>query len=136
MQKERRRRAAETLASARYAARTGFRGRRIGRPLVASSWFGRGREQPLFDKPADDMTGRDMDLLDERRRIRRGMQAQIAQCGHFSAGSSGKPYDRETFLAGGADRPQDVRRTSGCRDHDQDIAGTAETEDLPFEYPV
>jgi len=93
-------------------------------------------EQGLLDEPADDVTGRDMDLLDEWCGIRRGMQAQIAQCGHLPAGSSGKPYHSEAFLAGGANRPQDVRRTSGRRDHDQDVAGTAETEDLPFEYPV
>src|SRR5260370_6973823 len=118
------------------AAGVPFGGRRIAWPLVESFRSGGAWEQPLFDEPADDMTGRDMDLLDERRRIRRGMQAQIAERGHLSAGSTGKPYHGEAFLTGGADRPQDVRRTSRGRDRDQHVAGTAETEDLPFEYPV
>lgn len=77
-------------------------------PLVGSSWSGGAGEQPLLDEPADYMAGRDMDLLDEGRRIRRGMQAQIAERSHLPAGSPGKPDDREAFLAGGADGPQDV----------------------------
>jgi hypothetical protein len=31
---------------------------------------------------------------------------------------------------------QDVRRAAGGRDRDQHVAGAAETEDLPLEYPV
>src|SRR5438270_5296178 len=105
------------------------------RPDAGSSRSSGAGEQLLFDESADDVTSRDMDLLDQRGRIRRGMQAQIAQCGHLPAGfSSGKPHHRETFLTGGADRPQDVRRTSGGRDRNQDVAGTTETEDLALEY--
>lgn len=35
-------------------------------------------ETALFDEPADDMSGSDVDLLNERRRIRWRMQAIIA----------------------------------------------------------
>src|SRR5260370_1028947 len=77
------------ISTALPFCRAGLPGRRIRRPLVESFRSGGAREQPLFDEPADDMTGGDMDLLDERRRIRRGIQAQIAERGHFPAGSSG-----------------------------------------------
>ncbi len=89
-------------------------------------------EQTLLDEAANNVPRRDVDLLNERRRVRRGMQAPIPQRGHLSAGLSGEAEDLESLLSGGADRPQYVRRATGNRD--QHVAGAAETEDLPLEY--
>src|SRR5437868_13639482 len=82
------------------------------------------------------MAGGDMDLLDERRRIRRSMEAQIAECRHLAPGSSGKSHYRYALLTGGADGLEDVRRPPGSGNHDQHVAGTAEPENLPLEHPV
>src|SRR5204863_5306597 len=66
------------------------------------------REQSLLDKTADDMSGGDVDLLDERRRFGRCPQAQIAFCRHVSAGLAGEPDGDDADLPGRGDRLQDV----------------------------
>jgi len=63
------------------------------------------REQPFFDEAADDVAAGDVDLMDERRRIRWGMQAEIAARGHFAARSAGETDEVEAPLAGGARSP-------------------------------
>jgi hypothetical protein len=66
------------------------------------------RKQAFFDEPTNDVSGCNIDLLDERRRIRGRAQAQIAERGHLSSGSSGEADDVEALFPGGANRAQDV----------------------------
>jgi len=82
------------------------------------------------------MSSGDMDLLDERRRVRGGMQAQITVHGHFTLSFSGEPDDRQLFFPACADRPQDVGRTSRSGNCHQDISRATEPENLPLEHSV
>jgi len=47
------------------------------------------REKVLFDEASNDVAGGDVDLLDERRRIRQSMRAQVAERRRLSAGLMG-----------------------------------------------
>src|SRR5204863_4631369 len=53
------------------------------------------REQSLLDKAADDVSGGDVDLLNERGGFGRRQQAQIALCRHVSAGLAGEADCRD-----------------------------------------
>jgi len=50
-----------------------------------------------------------VDLLDQRRRIRWGMQAQIAARPHLAAAPAGEADGDESSFPRSVDRPQNVR---------------------------
>jgi hypothetical protein len=80
--------------------------------------------QTLLDEPANDVPRGYVQLLNERRLIRRDPQAHIAEGGHLAAGPPGEPHHCEAFLAR-TDRPQNIRRAARGRDRDQNVAGAA-----------
>jgi hypothetical protein len=69
------------------------------------------------------MPGRDMDLLNELRRVGWRVKAQIAAQRHLSTGSSSKTDNDKLFFPTCVDCPQDVRRAARCRD--RDVSATA-----------
>lgn len=71
-------------------------GHRLAGP--ASALNASPREQKLLDEAANNLPRRDVDLLNERRRVRPGVQAHIAQRGHFPTALSGEADDPEPLL--------------------------------------
>jgi hypothetical protein len=70
-------------------------GHRLAGP--ASALNASPREQTLLDEAANNLPRRDVDLLNERRRIRPGVHAHIAQRGHFPPVFPVKPTTLSPF---------------------------------------
>ena len=82
------------------------------------------------------MAGGDVELLDQRRRVSRGIEAQIAARGHLAPAPSGEADDDQPLAPRRLDRTQDVRRAPRGGDRDQHVAGDAKTQNLPLEDPL
>ena len=85
-------------------------------------------KQALLDEAAYDVPRGYVDLLNQRRRIRRRMQANVAARRHLSPGPAGEADSYNLLLPRGVDRPQDIRGTARCGDREKHIPGASETD--------
>src|SRR5438067_5925776 len=94
------------------------------------------REQSLLHQAKDDVSGSDVDLLNERCRSRGRVQAQIAERGHFATALAGEAHRDHPDLLGRGDRPQNVWRAPRGRDRDQHVTLMPEGAHLAFEHAL
>src|SRR6266851_1049413 len=92
------------------------------------------REQPFLDQLTDNVPERDVELLYERRRIRRRAETQIAPLRHLPAAFPGEADDDEAAGPRRRDRPEDIRRTPGGGEHNQHIARAPDPLHLALEH--
>src|SRR5271168_3810832 len=88
----------------------------------------------MFNEVADDVRGGDVNLLNQWRFLRWRKKTYVAKVLHRAALSAGESHRGDAEIARGAQRRNDVGRSSRRGNREQPISPLAEPTDLAFEH--